>query len=814
MYFQLNKPSIPAIRAKILIEKLRELPRHDVSISICATGRTGSGKTTLGNRLIGIDYFMPSTGLQDCTDEVNIVEFPIGLKYSDLPGVCSDEKLENYNRAALGIKQIDDFEDIDTLTLAKYTENQSCQRQKFGVSHFQETQLKPDLIFYLIAPDKQFLSIDSAYLKELLKKHTHKVIYIFNLFTDKETGNFFAATEQNITDVTAKIKKVHTSVLGSENPPIIVPINCWTGEGISELVSFSHQVLGNDKGKIFEELIQYQQQQTPDEYLYQTKRELVKLFAYAACQKPEGTYTCDQPIHKLCHTLHDFLAQLSGQTAQADAHLVEQVNILINQVLANSTNEISQDAINSLEEDIYSIGIGLNYIQGGIGYLNENLESRLVEAERAAIEFRDQEIQSIEEEIQSHGKNILSIEENLKSHGERYESLAQDIRSIEAEIEYHQDERNSLVEDFNSLNENIGYQVSQYNSEMESLKSFATDLSNRVNNFNSRMTRYQTRLQAYNSSVDKINASPYRVSQSAIDSLEEERNFLRRESHSLQNENDYLDEQIRKRDNQASQLEDKESNIRSNIRRRDDIERQINNEESYIERQKKSGIAKLKALQEEERVIQEQIRQRADKIKIPEEYVALCQEVINSFANELSSITERKDYRIDEINLQLKAIASITEKFQPENLLEIEIKSFQKEIFACIENMNDFADEINGFVREIEDSVAKMAINKLIVDVLMRCTTYHFDHTGEYEYKGSTYNEFGKEGVTFLLTLAHLIFSDKEIGSAYHTLHERISKRFGDLSHSTENEVRQLLEYRIDSLFDSSFDNAIKNVAL
>jgi uncharacterized protein YoxC len=804
MYFQLNKPSIPAIRANILIEKLRELPRHDVSISICATGRTGSGKTTLGNRLIGIDYFMPSTGFQDCTDEINLVEFPIGLKYSDLPGVCSDEKLENYNRAALGIKQKDDddFEVIDTLTLAKYTDNQSCQRQKFSVSHFQETQLKADLIFYLIAPDKQFLSADCAYLKELLKKHTHKVIYIFNLFTDKETGNFLAATEQNITDVTAKIKKVHTSVLGSENPPIIVPVNCWTGEGISELVSLSHQVLGNDKGKIFEQLIQYQQQQTPDKYLDQTKRELVKLFAYTACQKPEGTYTCDQPLHKVCYALYDFLAQLSGQTAQADAHLVEQVNILINQVLANSTNEISQDAISSLEEDIYSIGIGLNYIQGGIGYINENLESRLVEAERAAIEFRDQEIQSIEEE--------------LKYHGEKYETLAQDIRSIETEIESHAERAKSLVNDFNSLNENIGYQVSQYNSETERLNSFAADLSNRVNNFNSRMTRYQTRLQAYNSSVNKINASPYRVSQSAIDSLEEERNFLRRESSYLSDENDYLDEQIRKRDNQASQLEDREYNIQSNIRRRDDIERQIDNEESYIERQRNSGIAKLKAIQEEERVIQEQIRQRAEKIKMPEEYVALCQEVINSFAKELSSITERKDFRIDEINLQLKAIASLTEKFQQEEILEREINSFQKEIFACIENMNDFADEINGFVRDIEGSVAKMAINKLTVDVLMRCTTYHFDHTGECEYKESTYNEFGKEGVTFLLTLAHLILSEKEIGSAYHALHESLSKRFGDLnlSHSTENEVRQLLEYRIDSLFDSSFDNAIKHVGL
>ncbi len=51
------------------------------------------------------------------------------------------------------------------------------------------------------------------------------------------------ATEANLTDVITKIIGVHTSVLGEDNKPIIVGVNCWTGEGISELVTRSHEPL-------------------------------------------------------------------------------------------------------------------------------------------------------------------------------------------------------------------------------------------------------------------------------------------------------------------------------------------------------------------------------------------------------------------------------------------------------------------------------------------------------------------------------------------------------------------------------------------
>ena len=108
--------------------------------------------------------------------------------------------------------------------------------------------LEPDLILYLIAPDKQFLDVDCHYLGDLLSRYS-QVIYVFNMFADKQTDTIYA-TEQNITDVATRIKEVHNIVLGEENQPIIVPVNCWTGEGISELVSRSCEVLGSEKGRL------------------------------------------------------------------------------------------------------------------------------------------------------------------------------------------------------------------------------------------------------------------------------------------------------------------------------------------------------------------------------------------------------------------------------------------------------------------------------------------------------------------------------------------------------------------------------------
>lgn len=261
MSFQFNPPSISRIRAKFVIEKLSKYPVNIGAINLFVTGRTGSGKTTLGNRLLGIDYFL-STGGQDCTKEINLIDFPIGLKYFDLPGVCSDDKLENFNRVALGIEQVEDFPIVEDILLAKYSEGKPPQEQNLKIADFVNLRLNPDLIFYLIAPDKQLTRGDRKYLRDLLKHHC-QVIYVLNMFVNKQNENVYAATEPNIIDAITKIKEIHTSILGENSQPIIAAVNCWTGEGISELLEQSQLIIGSEKGKLFEELIAYQEQKPP-----------------------------------------------------------------------------------------------------------------------------------------------------------------------------------------------------------------------------------------------------------------------------------------------------------------------------------------------------------------------------------------------------------------------------------------------------------------------------------------------------------------------------------------------------------------------
>ena len=69
----LDEPSLGAVRARLIQERLtapgagnRALPM------VVATGKTGSGKSTLGNLMVGVADLLASTGHQDCTDSVNI----------------------------------------------------------------------------------------------------------------------------------------------------------------------------------------------------------------------------------------------------------------------------------------------------------------------------------------------------------------------------------------------------------------------------------------------------------------------------------------------------------------------------------------------------------------------------------------------------------------------------------------------------------------------------------------------------------------------------------------------------------------------
>ncbi len=773
MDFQPNLPSIPSIRAKFIIEKLGNYPRNLGSINLFVTGRTGSGKTTLGNRLLGIDYFL-STGRQDCTKEVNLIEFPIGLRYFDLPGVCSDDKLENFNRFALGIEQIEDFPVIENLTLAKFCEGKNPQEQKLSVNDFINLQLKPDLIFYLIAPDKQFTRNDRKYLRDLLKRH-HQIVYVFNMFVNQDTGRGFAATEANLIDAATKVVELHTSVLGKNNQPIIVGVNCWTGEGIANLLVQSQVILGGTKGKLFEELIKYQQHKTPNEYVHKVKLELLRLFAHAACQKPNGNSNCEQSIYKDCHTLLNFITDLQETSEATSSLLGETISNLVNEILNNSL----QQPFSSGEEKIDSIIRGINVIEEGIDLINEKIDLLLFNAQREALDYRNQQIQAIDAELENHAEDIDSLDREIHSLIETYNYTALETRS--------------LIEEVNSS-------IEEYDANVEELNLAQIDLISRQNKLDSRIKRYNSRLENYNDTIERINSGWGRPSKETRKSLEKERDYLERQEDVIHNKKKKLKKKIRNFQKSSKLLENEEESLTEKIQLRDE---------------------KVKELKSEEDNLVNKIKLRNQSSKYLEDKAEFAKEIINCFDRELNQIDDQIKSGIQEINNRLKEIEEIISELSIPNsqLINDEANSlFQEKINICIDEMETFFEKIFSFHREITICVAKLEINKLVTEVVLKCTNYHFNDTDDYAYRGSTYTYFQKHALILLLFLVNLLISEDKTIADGESLHKNILSKVNNLgafpNTPKEADIFKLLERRIDSLFPTTFDEKVRKVAL
>lgn len=782
MYFQTNPPSVPGIRAKLIIEKLSTFTSFIDYINIFVTGRTGAGKTTLGNRLIGVSHFMPSSGRQDCTNEVNLIEFSIGLRYLDLPGVCSDDRLENYNRAALGINQIEKFDDedfpiVESLTVANYSNSQNPQRKSYNLIDFKNERYNPDLIFYLIAPDKQFGRGDRKYLRDLLKCH-RQVIYVLNMFVNKQSEKIFAATEANLIDAVTGIMEVHASILGTNSPRIIVPVNCWTGEGISELIRRSQFILGGQKGRLFQELIAYQQQKTPDEYNRQVNRELIRAFAYAAYQKPvTGVYTCDQPLHKVCYALWDFLANLRIKSEQTSYSFGKDVSNLVNKVLSGAIRP-PQQGTNSDEEKISTISRGLADINDSIKFIENEVSTRIYETQERAIELRDRQIESFKTDIQSR---------------------KEDINNLESEIIYRLDIFNSLIASRDSLVVEIDSQIDAHNARVERLNYIEIDLIQRVEKLNSQVERWKSRLESYNYTLNRINEGYARPNRDTIESLEEESEWLNEEK---------------------STIKFKQRSLERDFEDYDDKVRVLKAEEKTLQRMIQQRTEKSQAISSEYNSIQEILMQHSEKQKYLEEDVEFYGAIIKSFEEEFGSTDEKVNERIREIKSQLEIIELHLHIHQQDeiNVTEKQILSFQEEVNKCVDKMQGFEQEIKNFQIALEACEAKMLINELVMRLIRQCTEYYFDETGDCEFKGSTAGFFGKHGVALLLTLALSIIIGKDIKSYDLALHNRILAQINDLGSfpepPIENKVKEFLESKIDLLFDESFNQLIRQAAL
>jgi septal ring factor EnvC (AmiA/AmiB activator) len=427
---------------------------------VVATGRTGSGKTTLANRLLGVDYFL-SSGRQDCTREVNHVRFPGGLSYSDLPGACSDDLLENVNRLALGLPQVDDAPPAVDLTIARYAPDRPPVLDRLAPEQINGSGIAPDLILYLVAADKQFTSVDRRYLVDLLRRHS-QVIFILNVFATSPPS------EPNVRDIVTRVAEAHRRVRPDVPGPRIVLLDCRTGEGLGELLEASRQILGGTSGELFADVLGDVDRATPRCFA----RELAA-YLFGKAEKIRGASGPAEPRHPLriaALEVFDQVAEYAG-TSRAGGRMTLS---RIHPIVADASK--SQDSTSSA-------GPRLDELANELGQLARRLEAELISqvtqerdairaiidewfrAETEVINRRMEEIGVRESRIAARAEQFAAENENLQSwsktldeqsatHSEAVRDLQRQSATLDIEIDAHNYEFEShrdRVDDFNDL---------------------------------------------------------------------------------------------------------------------------------------------------------------------------------------------------------------------------------------------------------------------------------------------------------------------------------------------------------------------------
>ena len=228
-------------------------------INLYVTGRTGAGKSSLGNRFLEGNP-LQSTGYMDCTAVVQYFRLASNLVYFDLPGSGSSDAFENINRATVLAPQLEDENPTQVVPLLDFTAALAAGRQPTPADTMQipldqwegeecRQRYEPDVILYVIHPHGQWLSPDRAYLRALLKARkaadrSANVVFALNIHRNPDGTS--KATPQNMEDVQTKVTKLWEEFYPGTRPHMI-EVNAKTGAGMQALAETMCRLLPPNK---------------------------------------------------------------------------------------------------------------------------------------------------------------------------------------------------------------------------------------------------------------------------------------------------------------------------------------------------------------------------------------------------------------------------------------------------------------------------------------------------------------------------------------------------------------------------------------
>jgi hypothetical protein len=345
--------------AYIREQKKRKL--YPEPVNFYATGRTGAGKTSLGNTFLDHGKGKPpmeSHGHQDCTSSVQYFQLASNLRYFDLPGAGSNEQFENINRASLVIEQITDEDEkispvsqFKILDFSEY-ETKGVQEEIVGVDKWQSSDnqkfVGADVILYVVAPHMQFTRDDRKYLTALLKSQTQrhqsrKIIFALNIH--RTPNGQLKPTPQNLADA----RKIITEIYQKFYPnaiPYIVEIDSLKGTGISQITEFICQILPSEKiGNMQQVLKNDLKEFAKKERSYRYRQTLIYIASRLATypvDTPLGTGILNEAYAAVCdygisifleedaraemeNELYQFVDELAAQTKTSRAKAIETI---------------------------------------------------------------------------------------------------------------------------------------------------------------------------------------------------------------------------------------------------------------------------------------------------------------------------------------------------------------------------------------------------------------------------------------------------------------------------------------------------------